>query len=481
MARSAEKPSGRFGPRIWAFAHREQKIPDTPGHTTDPHFSRNPLSVLAMSISASFERRGGDSNSRYPCGQTGFRKRRIQPLCHLSSGFNKICQSVFGVKMPCRGHFAACRKDVVHNGRSKRTDLFSSRSLLVYDACMSDPKDMPILDLVIELGIVRMRASIGPDDGSFYRPRVCLCVDQRSGMILSIELGEPEEPNLQLAVKALERSLGGLKGLPRQVQVRDPKLAIELKDVIGPSGVDVVVRESLPMLDEAIAGMADFGKFGGKPKPALLDVPGMTLDHLIAFAEAAREFYQAKPWQHLLDEDLIAIESPAGPPGTLFTQVLGAAGNTFGLGFVDSRKAHENILAGKGLPRGPVWNLLFGDIDRIPYDDGEIWERYNLPHAGPGAYASFIRHKTVKGFDYPTPDQLIWAEGLLLAIAATTEEELDGGHWEKTVETFNGAAIYTFSMPILLEQMSGSAKTAANRSAQSSIFAMESMQRAMHQ
>jgi site-specific DNA recombinase len=31
------------------------------------------------------KRRGGDSNSRYPFGQTGFRNRRIQPLCHLSN------------------------------------------------------------------------------------------------------------------------------------------------------------------------------------------------------------------------------------------------------------------------------------------------------------------------------------------------------------------------------------------------------------
>ena len=30
------------------------------------------------------KRRGGDSNSRDPCGPTGFRNRRIQPLCHLS-------------------------------------------------------------------------------------------------------------------------------------------------------------------------------------------------------------------------------------------------------------------------------------------------------------------------------------------------------------------------------------------------------------
>ena len=30
------------------------------------------------------KRRGRDSNPRYPCGQIGFRDRRIQPLCHLS-------------------------------------------------------------------------------------------------------------------------------------------------------------------------------------------------------------------------------------------------------------------------------------------------------------------------------------------------------------------------------------------------------------
>jgi hypothetical protein len=30
------------------------------------------------------KRRGGDSNSRYLCRQTGFRNRRVQPLRHLS-------------------------------------------------------------------------------------------------------------------------------------------------------------------------------------------------------------------------------------------------------------------------------------------------------------------------------------------------------------------------------------------------------------
>src|SRR5258706_12420885 len=41
-------------------------------------FVRNPARTTKT------KRRGGDSNSRDPRGPTGFRDRRIQPLCHLS-------------------------------------------------------------------------------------------------------------------------------------------------------------------------------------------------------------------------------------------------------------------------------------------------------------------------------------------------------------------------------------------------------------
>jgi hypothetical protein len=34
-------------------------------------------------------RRGRDSNPRYPCGYNGFQDRRIQPLCHLSTGVRR--------------------------------------------------------------------------------------------------------------------------------------------------------------------------------------------------------------------------------------------------------------------------------------------------------------------------------------------------------------------------------------------------------
>jgi site-specific DNA recombinase len=51
-------------------------------HTTAP--SCDDAVVAGENHPHQQQRRGGDSNSRYPCGQTGFRNRRIQPLCHLS-------------------------------------------------------------------------------------------------------------------------------------------------------------------------------------------------------------------------------------------------------------------------------------------------------------------------------------------------------------------------------------------------------------
>jgi tetratricopeptide (TPR) repeat protein len=339
----------------------------------------------------------------------------------------------------------------------------------------------PIVDAVVELGVVRMRASVGPTAATAYRPRMILWIHQSSGMILHFELGQPGDDGLPFVVRSLPELVNRLGGLPKQIQLRNPTLARELRETLEPAGIEVVVRESLPMLDEAVASLMDFKKISGKPEPGLLDEPGMTLDHVMAFAEAAAAFYQAKPWRYLTDDDAIVIESPAGPPGTGVAQVLGAGGQTFGIGFVPTIKAHEELRESGRLPRGGVWSLTFGNIDSIPYEDGEAWERHSLPLAGPEAFPTFLKLRTSAGLKYPTPDELIWAEGLLRAIAATTEDEIDTGRWEKTVTTHNGPATYKFSMPLLLDQMSGKAKSDPAGGVAANRRKLESMMRAIGQ
>ena len=49
----------------------------------------------------------------------------------------------------------------------------------------------------------------------------------------------------------------------------------------------------------------------GEPRiPDALDTKGVTVELMWAFADAASQFYRAKPWLHLTDEDLIEVESP---------------------------------------------------------------------------------------------------------------------------------------------------------------------------
>jgi tetratricopeptide (TPR) repeat protein len=318
----------------------------------------------------------------------------------------------------------------------------------------------PVLELVVELGLMRMRVAVGETREEAYRPRMCLCVDQRSGMILHFEMGEPIPDYLPLALQCIGKAAEQVGGLPRQVQTRDPKLAGDLRAKLDRFGVEVVVRESLPMLDEAFQSLGEFEGLGVKREPALVDQPGVTLDRLIAFAEAGKLFYQARPWRHLIDDDLIEIEAPPGPKGTRFTQVLGAGGETFGLGFVASLQAHEDLRRGMGLPRGGLWSVIFGDLDALPYDDGEVWQQHNLPVAGPEAYPEFVRTSKSRLRVFPTADELAWAEGLLRALADTSEAELDRGRWEKQVQTSAGPMTFRLSMPLLLEQMAGKASGA---------------------
>jgi hypothetical protein len=80
---------------------------------------------------------------------------------------------------------------------------------------MSDNlKIPPILDCVVELGMVRMRMAVGPSARQSYRPRLCLWVDQRTGMIAHFEMTEPLESYLPLVVNSMGGLADRIGGLP---------------------------------------------------------------------------------------------------------------------------------------------------------------------------------------------------------------------------------------------------------------------------
>lgn len=170
-----------------------------------------------------------------------------------------------------------------------------------------------------------------------------------------------------------------------------------------------------------------------------------------AFAEAAGRFYQARPWQHLANEDLIVVDAPRAPKGMAHISVLGNGGQQFGFACFESRAAFERVLEmtdARHMRR--AFGVTFGPVEDLPFDDVDLWEEHALPVAGPVAYpmAADIGRDAIRR---PSARELTHMEALLRALADTTEADLDQARWDRQVETFDGPVTMSLSLPLLLE------------------------------
>ena len=69
--------------------------------------------------------------------------------------------------------------------------------------------------------------------------------------------------------------------------------------------------------------------------------------------------------------------------------VLGAAGQTFGLGFFDSVEDHTETYESSEpelFSARARWSLFYGPISHLPFGDADLWEDHNLTVAGDDAY-----------------------------------------------------------------------------------------------
>jgi tetratricopeptide (TPR) repeat protein len=237
------------------------------------------------------------------------------------------------------------------------------------------------------------------------------------------------------------------------VEVRDPELATALRareEFAGAIDFDVV--DALEAADFLLAEMRRdlFPQRTGSP----LDSAGVTVDRVRGFAEACAAFHAARPWRHLHDDDLIVVEAPPPPAGMRGAAILGAAGQVMGIAFYPDEAAHDRILDSpeSGMPtaRRPLWSLMFHAPDELPPDDADLWQRQGLPVAADDSVPLLLKYHGSSKITRPDGGTLTFAEGLCRAVAATTEEEIDAGRWEKTVETSDGPVRFALTIPHLL-------------------------------
>jgi tetratricopeptide (TPR) repeat protein len=297
----------------------------------------------------------------------------------------------------------------------------------------------------------------GPD-GKPYRPWGAVWVSLRTGLVnLKIE---PEfgahDPALALETLlefGLNRKLAGCR--PARLEVVDEELGAYLVRTLGDDRLTFTVTRDLPAVKQVLADYA--AHVSGSPLPPnALDSPGVTIERMRAFAEAARRFYLAAPWRYLTDEDLIHVEAPSVERGLRHLTVLGAGGQVFGLGFFETVEDFEAIQADpdpeafEGQGRWAVW---FGPIADMPFGDVDLWEDQDLPVAGERAYPVALRIGPKGKVARPDARILAYLEGLLLTLAETSEGEIDQGRWTRQVQTHDGPKTFTLCIPALLEPL----------------------------
>ena len=116
---------------------------------------------------------------------------------------------------------------------------------------------------------------------------------------------------------------------------------------------------------------------------------GITPERLRAFAAAAKDFYEAGPWRHLDDGDLVKVEAPHAGKGLSLVCVMGSAGKEFGLSFFASERQYRSIFdhpTPEALFAGGAWGVWFNPGWNTPPSDVLAWDEHQLPLASPRAY-----------------------------------------------------------------------------------------------
>src|SRR3954470_18829972 len=307
-----------------------------------------------------------------------------------------------------------------------------------------------------------------------------VCVRQGSEGFLVSEPG-PEETIPELLENVVSAALQRWRARPRRVQGTDPSWGPAPESVLAPRGVAVEAAADLPLLREVLETLprriAEHD-----PRPDALSGDGITPDHLAALARAAAGFMTASGWRHLNEDDLVRIDAPHADTGQCFF-TLSHAGERSApdLVFFPDAEAFAELYAEDdrddfddlddfeideddflepgddfefeadwdGGEEG-TWRVAFLPPWAAPAADVELWQAHGLPWAGESLLpvATFTKECEVQR---PDRRQIAFFEGLFAALAATTEEDLDSGHWEKQVSTAEGEARFVLSLPEVLE------------------------------
>lgn len=291
------------------------------------------------------------------------------------------------------------------------------------------------------------------------RPWVAILVNLENGRVQTGPLKRPFEKGFDALLEAfLPSGSNPVTGIrPEKIQVRTPGLAEFLRQKLE-GLVEVELVDQLPGIAAVQAQMLQ--KMSVVLIPPATTGQGVTIERLARFNAAAEKFLESSPWRFLSDEDYIQIESPAPPNEKLSGAVImGAGGRAFGMAYYKNREEHRDLHQATDVQKfyrkhGGIWSILFGDITTLPPDDADLVEDEELPR--PRADKGYAVPKFFDGqagnTRRPNAQELAFMEGVFLALAETSEAELDQARWTRRIQAADGEVEFRFSLPELLEE-----------------------------
>ncbi len=309
--------------------------------------------------------------------------------------------------------------------------------------------------------IVRLPTWIQPEDGATppYRPLAALWIGRQAG-VAKISPGAQTPAEAVEQAGDLLREFAGDKDnrgtLPAVLTMTPSPLAEAVAAKLKPLGVNIQIEAEIPVVHDLMRQMRK--ELAPDSPNSPLAGKEVRVKDLHAFAEAAALFYQAAPWKFLHDSDLIAFDPATSPAALRFGVVLGNGGQEFGIGFYATRELFEQML-GQADPEQMmalmeehrVWNMSFFEETQLPVVDHDLFLDYNLPRSGNNLFPAIVGMKGPEDVKRPNREKLVFIEGVLRALAATTEQQVDSGAWSVRVETIDGPGVVNFSLPLLQE------------------------------
>ncbi len=299
---------------------------------------------------------------------------------------------------------------------------------------------------------LRMPAWIQGEGEAPYRPVLPLWLDVKYGLISTLQVTRRERAVPDCLLSGLVAfAIEERQYRPGHLEVMDSAVAEYLREALAGCGMSVELVDQMEEMDDIQKELEKYHRQGAPRVASLLSAKSVTVDQLRSFADAAADFFRARLWLHLCDDDLIRIHTPKAPAGMQFAVVLGAGREVYGLGFYATAEEHYRLRNRRsGWQDLPLWQLSYDSVTRLPIEDADLWEDYDLAVADSNAYPTIAQFKRAKVIR-PSARELNFMEGLLRVLAVASEEQIDRGRWTKTVACHtSGKTKYTLSIPDLV-------------------------------